>query len=638
MPQLEVRMRERQDSEQLMQIGEFVVDFVSGEIRRGRECVRLKPQVCRVLSLLAEKPGRIVLRDEIQREVWGGDTFVDFERGLNSCIKQIRAAFGDEPDAPHYIETIPRRGYRLIAPVEPVALVAEEGPEVCVPHQSLASQVVNQLSIKRPVIWALLAIVAIAGITLGVSREHRSAAGTIRIVVLPFDNLSHDPEQEFFSDGLAEEMITELGRVSPQRLGVIAQTSSARYKRSGKSISEIGKELNVDYVLEGSVRRDGKQMHVTSQLIKAADQTQVWAESYDRPVNDTFVLESELTDRVANALALNPRATSAEVRLIPATQNSEAHEVYLRGRYELNRMTPEGILKARAHLEKAVGLDPKFALAYAALSDTYSLEPWWGNLTPREASPRAKAMAEQALRLDKESAEAHSALGVVRFYYDWDFRGAEREFERAIQLQPGLAIAHYWYAGVLSAEGRHPEAIAAIQRAQELDPLSPVINADAGWYYFYARRYDEAVRECQRALEADPQFGFAVSCILASHRQQHNYQAALADAKQLMEIRATKTGEPAPSLAAPDVQSGLRSAAGIWLQRLNKLSPHTYISLYQVAALRMWLDDKDQALADLNRAREQRDLLMVFVDVDPRMDSLRSDPRFASFRTGLHFR
>ena len=187
-------------------------------------------------------------------------------------------------------------------------------------------------------IWALLAIVAIAGITLGVSREHRSATGKVRIVVLPFDNLSHDPEQEFFSDGLAEEMIAELGRVAPQRLGVIAQTSSARYKRSGKSISEIGKELNVDYVLEGSVRRDGKQMHVTSQLIKASDQTQVWADSYDRPVNDTFRLESELTDRVANALALNPRATSAEVRLIPATQNSEAHEEYLRGRYELNRM------------------------------------------------------------------------------------------------------------------------------------------------------------------------------------------------------------------------------------------------------------------------------------------------------------
>src|SRR6185369_339641 len=280
MRQLQVRMRERQDSEQLMQIGEFVVDFVSGEIRRGSECVRLKPQVCRVLSLLAEKPGRIVLRDEIQREGWGGDTFVDFERGLNSCIKQIRAAFGDEPDAPSYIETIPRRGYRLIAPVEPAALVAEAVPELRAPHQSLASQVVNQLSIRRHVISALLAIVAIAGITLGVSREHRSATPKIRMVVRPFDNLSHDPEQEFFSDGLAEEMITELGRVSPQRLGVIAQTSSARYKRSGKSISEIGKELNVDYVLEGSVRRDGKQMHVTSQLIKAADQTQVWAESY----------------------------------------------------------------------------------------------------------------------------------------------------------------------------------------------------------------------------------------------------------------------------------------------------------------------------------------------------------------------
>jgi tetratricopeptide (TPR) repeat protein len=227
---------------------------------------------------------------------------------------------------------------------------------------------------------------------------------------------------------------------------------------------------------------------------------------------------------------------------------------------------------------------------------------------------------------------------VVRFYYDWDFAGAEREFERALQLQPGLAIAHYWYAGVLSAQGRHQEAIAAIQRAQELDPLSPVINADAGWYYFYGRRYDEAIRECRRALEADPQFGFAVNCILASHRQQHDYQAALADAKRLFEIRSARTGEPVPSLAASDPQSGLRNAAEIWLRRLNQLSKQTYISLYQIAALRMWLDDKDQALADLNRAREQRDLLVVFVNVDPRMDSLRSDPRFQVFRTNLPFR
>jgi TolB-like protein/DNA-binding winged helix-turn-helix (wHTH) protein/Tfp pilus assembly protein PilF len=630
----------REPVDNRIRIDEFVVDFVSGEMRRGSECVRLKPQVGRVLSLLAAHPGQVVLREEIQREVWGGDTFVDFERGLNSCIKQIRAAFGDEPDLPRYIETIPRRGYRLIARVEPVTqgtveTIPQSGPST---NQSLASQMVSQFSIHKPAVWALLAIAAITGITLGVNHEHRSATERIRIVVLPFENLNRVPTQDFFGDGLAEEMITELGKVAPQRLGVIARTSSARYKQSRKSVAEIGKELNVDYVLEGGVRRDGQQVHVTAQLIKTSDQTQVWAESFDRTAKETLQIESELTEGVATALALGTRMSTTGVTLVPATRNSEAHEEYLRGRYELNRMTPEGIREARGHLQKAVQFDPNFALAYAALSDSYSLDPWWGNLMPREAAAPAKAMAEQALRLNDDLAEGHSAMGVVRFYYDWDFAGAEREFERALQLQPGLAIAHYWYAGVLSAQGRHQEAIAAIQRAQELDPLSPVINADAGWYYFYGRRYDEAIRECRRALEADPQFGFAVNCILASHRQQHDYQAALADAKRLFEIRSARTGEPVPSLAASDPQSGLRNAAEIWLRRLNQLSKQTYISLYQIAALRMWLDDKDQALADLNRAREQRDLLVVFVNVDPRMDSLRSDPRFQVFRTNLPFR
>lgn len=632
-------MGEQQQQRGPMRIGEFVMDFVAGELHRRNEVVRLKPQVCRVLSLLVGRAGRIVLREEIQREVWGGDTFVDFERGLNSCIKQIRAAFGDQPEAPRYIETIPRRGYRLIAPVEQVApaQVLDEADAAPAVPQTLAGQVVSLLSIRRPVLWAFLAIVSIAAITLGVSRGHRATPDKIRIVVLPFDNLSRDPEQEFFSDGLAEEMITELGKIAPQQLGVIARTSSARYKQSHKRMAEIAKELNVDYVLEGGLRRDGEHVHVTTQLIKASDETQVWAASYDRRANETFQIENEVSDSIARALALPAKETSAELSIVPATWNSDAHEAYLRGRFEFNRMTPEGIRKARAHLEEAVRLDPKFALAYAALADTYSLEPWWGSLTPREASPRAKAMAEHALRLDGGLAEAHTAMGVVRFYFDWDFTGAEREFERAIRLQPGVAIAHYWYAGVLSAEGRHEDAIAAIQKAQQLDPLSAVVNADAGWYYFYARRYDQAIRECRRALESDPQFGFAVSCSLASHRQKHDYQSALKDAQEMMRIRAARTGEPAPSIAARDAQSGLRTATEIWLERVDKLSKHTYISRYQTAVLHLWRDETDRAFADLNRAREERDLLMVFLNVDPRLDQLRSDPRFSAFRNDLHF-
>jgi TolB-like protein len=250
------------------------------------------------------------------------------------------------------------------------------------------------------------------------------------MVVLPFDNLSRDPEQDFLGDGLAEEMITELGKLAPQRLGVIARTSSARYKQNHKTVEEIGKELNVGYVLEGGVRREGNHVHVTAQLIKTSDQTQVWAASYDQAAEDTFQIESDVADRVARSLALKMLPASASVAVVPATRNSEAHEAYLRGRFEMNRMTLEGIRKARAHFEQAVHSDPGFAIAYAAMADTYSLEPWWGGLSPREAFPQAKEMAERALRLDDELAEAHTALGVIRFYYDWDFAAAESEFER----------------------------------------------------------------------------------------------------------------------------------------------------------------------------------------------------------------
>src|SRR5215470_5810374 len=624
-------------TENPLRVGEFQIDFASGELRRNGHVARLKPQPCKVLSMLVARAGQTVSREEIQKEVWGADTFVDFERGLNSCIKQIRAALSDDLDASRYIQTIPRRGYRLIASVRPAISESESEYGATSTRLSPSSPVPlwGRLSVRRSALLAALIGVMIAAVTL-IVRHGRPEPERIRLVVLPFTNLSGESADDFLGDGLSEELITQIGELAPQKLGVIARTSAAQYRKTKKSAAEIGKELKTDYLLEGSVRRDGNRLHVTAQLIQTSDQTQLWAGTYDRESGDTLGIESDLAHRVARSLALQLLPARESVALAPSTRNPVAHEAYLRGRYALNRMTVEGFRKARVELEKAIQSDPNFALAYSALADTYSLEPWWGGSSPQEAFPRAKQYASKALQLDDSLAEAHTSLGFIRLYYDWDSVGAESEFERAIQLQPGMALAHYWYAGVLSAAGRHQQAIASIQRAQEIDPLSPLINADAGWYYFYARRYDEAVRECRRALEVDPNFGFALNCIMAAHREQGKYDAALADARELFKLRAVQTNQKPEEIVAANAQNGLRSAAELWLVRLNRLSRQAYISPYQSAVLHLWLDQRDQALDDLKRARDQRDTLMVLLDVDPRLDSLRADPRFAALRNDIH--
>ena len=620
-----------------VRLGEFQMDFASGELRQNGQMVRLKPQPCKVLSLLVAHPGQIVSREQIQSEVWGGDTFVDFERGLNSCIKQIRAAFGDEPDSPRYIETIPRRGYRFIARVEPFAPPSTGANRVALP---VASNIQMEAAprpsglLRRSAILAFLIVVGVAAVTLGV-RHSRTEPEKLRLVVLPFANLSGDPAQDFLGEGLSEEMITQLGELAPQRLGVIARTSAAQYRQTKKSAAEIGKELKVNYVLEGSVRREGNRLHVTAQLIQASEQTQLWAASYDREAGDTLNIENDLAHRVARSLALQLLPARESAALAPFTRNPVAHEAYLKGRYLMNRMTLDGFHQARAELQKAIQSDPGFALAYTALADTYSLEPWWGGLPPQEAFPKAKEYVAQALRLDDGLAEAHTSLGFIRLYYDWDFAGSENEFERAIQLQPGLALAHYWYAGMLSAAGRHEQAIASIQRAQELDPLSPLINADAGWYYFYARKYEDSIRECRRALDVDPKFGFALNCILAAHREQGKLDAALADTRELFKLRAAQANQKPEEIAAPDAKQALHVAAELWLAKMDRLSQRLYVSPYQYAVLHVWLDQKDQAFDDLARARDQRDTLIVLLDVDPRLDPLRSDPRFAALKNHL---
>ena len=326
------------------------------------------------------------------------------------------------------------------------------------------------------------------------------------LAVLPFDNLSGDPDQEYFSDGLTEEMISRLGNLQPERLGVIARTSSMRYKGAKKAVDQIARELGVDYLLEGSVRRAADDVRITAQLIQISDQTHLWADNYERPIADVFSVQSEVADKVAASLALKllPERQAALAR-VPTT-NSEAHESYLKARYYWNMRTEAGFQKSLSYFNRALAQDPNYPLAYAGLADYYNLLPNYEFLQPAEAFPRAKAAAMKALEGDASLAEAYSSLAFVEHHYDWDWSKAKQHYERSIALNSGYATAHHWYAEYLTEMGFHDEAMAEIRRAHELDPLSLIIDMNVGRLLYYARRYDEAIEALRQSLRIDPDF------------------------------------------------------------------------------------------------------------------------------------
>ena len=637
-----------------IRFGEFELELRSGELRKDGSPVKLQPQPLKVLALLVANAGRLVTREEIQRAVWDGETFVDFEHGLNFCIKQIRAALGDNAQAPLYIETLPRRGYRFIAPVEK----SEQSKDAN--HSAGASSQIANLeaapSIKdakreavsdhapdRPVInWRTLALVLIPLLIIGAYFVwQRFATSTVpakvkvMLAVMPFENLSSDPEQDYFSDGMTEEMIAQLGSLQPARLGVIARTSAMTYKRGAKDIRQIAGELNVDYVLEGSVRREGDRVRITAQLIQTSDQTHLWSESYERSGQNVLAVQSEVARSIARALALE---------LLPAEQaetsagaiSTEAHDAYLKGRYLWNKGRADHIEKSISQYERAIEIAPDYALAYAGLSDSYIMLGMYYRLSPAEAYAKAKTAAARALELDDTIAEAHTSLGTIRFRFDWDWPEAEREFKRALELNPSYSRAHHDYAWFLVAMERFDEAIAEIKRAQELDPLSPLANSDVGWVYLRARRYDDAIKQIQRTLELEPDFGSAQACLERAYRMKGMYKEALDVARKEM-IRRGASNEELAALDRADAIESMRNVGRLRLKERIETAKSRNISPYSVAALYAELDEKDASFEWLERAFRERDSDIASLKVDPAFDSLHSDARFFNLLRRIGF-
>ena len=460
--------------------------------------------------------------------------------------------------------------------------------------------------------------------------------GKVMLAVLPFENLGGDPDQEYFSDGLTEETIARLGNLNSQRLRVIARSSSMHYKHTGLGVTQIGRELGVDYLLQGTVHREGGIIRVTAELVQVRDQTHLWSRSYQSDVRDVLALQGDLTRGVAAEIQLK-LTPEQQARLGGShTTNPEAHEAYLKGLYFWNKITEPGMKEAIAYFQQAINLDPGYAEAYASLGSCYGI---LGNLTaipPDESFPRNKAAALKALELDDAVSEAHAQLGYASVFYDHDWPRAEIEFRRALELNPSNANAHRGLAQYFVSNARFDDSLVEIEQARKLDPLSLGINSDQGWFLHFARRPDEAIAQLRKTLELDPSFGVAHFTLGNAYELKGEFDQAISEYQTAIALSGNLSGRIG-SLGHAYALAGKKDDARQILKRLKELSRHGYVSPYHTALIYIGLGEKEEAFAWLGKAANDRYWMMAFLKVDPRLDPLRSDPRFRDLlrRVGL---
>ena len=618
------------------------------EIHKNGARIKLRPQPFRVLELLAEGRGDVVTRETLKQQLWSSETFVDFEQGLNTAVKELRAALSDSAEVPRYIETVPKVGYRIIVPVEAVRFPeqTEAAPEMSAkPAETVsAGGVGGEAAQRSPFAFGWMAIagivaVALIGASMGWWWTHRSVSnqptrGRVMLAVMPFENLTGDASQEYFSDGLTEEMISQLGRIDPDRLGVIARTSMMTYKQNPKPLDQVGRELGVQYVLEGSVRRDTNTVRVSAQLIQVRDQTHLWARQYDRELSNLLSLQGEIAQEIADEIELTlgdkPAAITAHRPAVPAVPY-EVYDLCLKGRYFWNQRTEPSLRQAADYFQQAIDKDPNYAPAYAGLAETLALLGTWQAVVPKEVMPKARVTALKALQLDDTLPEAHASLGLIAEQYDYDWQTAEGEFRHAIQLDPGNATAHQWYAECLSFEGRFDEAFAESARARQLDPLSLIITSDDGMILYYARQYDRAIEEFQTVREIEPDFPRTDSIFFAYAGKEDFARAVSECEKAARRNHAENT---------PSVLSAETYLYGRWgrpaeaersfaqFEKASKLHPAAAAFPWVQLRALTGVGRRDDAIALLRKSFEDRNSAPISLKVDPLYDPLRSDPRF----------
>lgn len=651
--------------------GSFEVRISTRELYKRGIRLKLRPQAYQVLLHLAESAGEVVSREQLRERLWPQVTYVDFEHGLNTAVKELRAVLSDSVAQPKFIQTLPRLGYRLMVPVtqEPLggvpdsetaspsavpdinaaqAATAEAGsatPESTEVEQS-ATAVVNSQRRSQVPWWIPVAIALIVAATTFLAwhnwyrKSTPSSPPEARhmLAVLPFENLTGDPAQEYFSDGLTEEMIDQLGRLDPAHLSVIGRNSVMRYKTNHEATTEIGRELGVSYLVEGSVRRDSDKVRISAELIQIDNQASIWSRQYDRELKDVLALQSEIAHEIAGEihLTLNDAGQAAATRAELQTPNSrEAYDLYLRGLYFWNKRAPGDIQRAMNYFEQAVQKDPNSARAYAALANSYTLFSGYAGVPPKDLIQKARYAAHRAVELDDTLAEAHVSLALVSQDCDWDWTTAESEYRRAIMLNPNYATAHHWYAEYLALMGRFDEAHLEIEHARQLDPLSLIIASDHAVILYYSRQFDAAIQQFRAVLDMEPAFPRTGSLPFAYLQKGMNAQALAAlDA-------AGEIGGKGPwfwtSAAYVNGRVGKMEEARKDMQNLiragqqRQLDPIVFVTGY------VGLNENDLAIVWLQKAHDVHSVSLTALKVEPIYDPLRSDPRFRELLHQMNF-
>jgi TolB-like protein/DNA-binding winged helix-turn-helix (wHTH) protein/Tfp pilus assembly protein PilF len=610
--------------------GIFEVDLASGELRKQGVRIKLQEQPFQALVALLQRPGEVLTREELQKQLWPTDTVVDFDRGLNRAINRVREALGDDADNPRFIETLPQRGYRFLAQVETFAV--EHTPSPLSPETGPGPTGGPHRIERRGLLAIAGGLISVPLLYLGYRLLRLPSKRIESIAVLPLENLSGNPAQDYFSDGMTDELIGEIARIGSLR--VISRTSSMRYKGGArKSLPQIARELNVDAILEGTVVQSGRRVRITAQLIRAQDDRHVLSEQYEGDLTDILALQGD----VARAIA-----RQVEIKLTPGEQTSltrtdpikpEAYEAYLKGEFFLHKSL-SGILKSIEFFKQAIELDPLFAGARAGLAEALCYAGIFQFRPSAETYPEARAAALKALELDPSNAGAHNALADVKQGYDWNLAGAETEFKRALQLNPSHLQTRLWYAEHLTRARRYGDAIAESGRAVALDPVSPHSLSNRAMIFFRARRFDEAIRAGQQALDLEPSFVNALWWQGLAYAGNRDFSKSVAC---LTKGRAMNEGPVFRALLGYVYgRAGDRAKAGAVLEELAMLSRQQYVSPVNIAIVYAGLGDADSTFRWLEkayqtRAGQIRELgSMCF-------DSVRSDARYSDLmkRVGL---
>lgn len=615
----------------IVRFEDYQADLQTCELRKNGKKVRLSGQPFQILASLLEKPGEMITREELRARLWPGEVFVDFDHSLNAAVNKLREALCDSTDEVRFIETLPKRGYRFIGPVEArdvpaVRQVVATSPE---PNASSPPEALDRPYITRKYAVALIAIL-VAGLLTGLyvySRRGRPPSSSVvppiqSVAVLPLVNLTGNPDQEYFADAMTEALTTELGKLSTLR--VISRTSAMRYKQTKKSVPEIARELDVDAVVEGAVQRSGDRVAITAQLVYAPADRHLWAQSYERDLRDVLSMQREVAKQIA--YEVQAKTVPNDSRPTAHKVNPGAYEDYVMGRYAWENRSKESLFRALTYFQRALDKDPNFALAYAGEAEAYVPLAGLGLMPPREYFEKAKVAATKAIALDDSLAAAHSALGaVLGNQYRW--QDSELEFKRAIELNPNYATAHLWYGFILEALGQQSANLAERKLAHQLDPLNFTASGAVGDAYFYLGQYDQAIAEYKRALELNPDFSVTRTNLGVAYEAKAMYAEAIAE--------YTRAGN-LPHLGHAYALSSNRAKARAILKKLDEESKIHYVSPLSQAVVLAGLGENEEAISWLEKG-EHENAALHHVNVNPAFAPLRSNPRFQQLVQRLGF-